>query len=184
MTRSLHESNVAALFALLDSTGDGQLAADDFKRIADRVCAAVAPDPGSRQHQAIQQLCADWWEHIREDADLDGDAAVSEAEFAQAVDHLVASHPQFQQMTSALSCAAFDAADTDEDGFISAPELDHFFSGIGIPHEVAEGAFAQLDTDGDGRISRQEYAEGVWVLLTSEDPVAPGSAILGQTGAG
>ncbi|MDX3101056.1 hypothetical protein [Nonomuraea angiospora] len=71
MTRSLHESNIAALFALLDSTGDGQIAADDFKRIADKACAAVAPDPGSCQHQAIQQLCADWWERIREDADLD-----------------------------------------------------------------------------------------------------------------
>ncbi|WP_433513220.1 EF-hand domain-containing protein [Nonomuraea sp. CA-143628] len=184
MTRSLHESNVAALFALLDSTGDGQIAADDFKRIADDLCAVVAPDPDSRQHQAIHQLCADWWEHVREDADIDGDAAVSEAEFIQAVDRLVAGHPQFQQMTITLSCTAFDAADTDEDGFISAPELDRFFSAMGIPHEVAEGAFAQLDSDGDGRISRQEYGEGVWMLITSEDPDAPGSAILGQTGVG
>ncbi|GII59234.1 calcium-binding protein [Planotetraspora thailandica] len=184
VTRSLRESNVAALFALLDSTGDGQIAADDFKRIADGACAALALDPGSRQHQALQQLCADWWEHIREDADLDGDAVVSESEFIKAVDHLVASHPQFQQMTLALSCAGFDAADIDEDGFISAPELDRLFSALGIPHEVAEGAFAQLDTDGDGRISRQEYAEGVWVLITSEDPDTPGSAILGQTRVG
>ncbi|MET7334763.1 EF-hand domain-containing protein [Nonomuraea sp. NPDC005650] len=184
MARSLHESNVAALFALLDSTGDGQIGADDFRRIADRACAAVAPDPGSPQHQAIQRLCADWWHHVREDADADGDGAVSATEFVQAVDHLVASHPHFQQMTGTLSCAAFDAADTDEDGFISVPEFERFFSGLGIPHEVAGGAFAQLDTDGDGRISRQEYAEGVWVLLTSEDPDAPGSAILGQTQAG
>jgi Ca2+-binding EF-hand superfamily protein len=54
----------------------------------------------------------------------------------------------------------FDLVDADKDGLISAEELLRLMEVLGQPvtSDAAEAAVEKLDTDGDGRISLEEFS--------------------------
>jgi hypothetical protein len=45
---------------------------------------------------------------------------------------------------------------------------------------VVLAAFTRLDTDGDGRISREELVAAIAHVFLSSDPAHPGTDLLGQ----
>jgi hypothetical protein len=75
----------------------------------------------------------------------------------------------------------FGMVDTDQDGYLSQDEYLTFVSAaVRIDHEAARAGFQQLNTDNDGRLSVPEIVAGVQQMMLSNDPSAPGTAILGQ----
>ena len=54
----------------------------------------------------------------------------------------------------------FDAIDADQSGEISPTELMMHLLGLGQEHESVSELFKALDTDGDGKISREEFIAG------------------------
>ncbi|MGW0811612.1 EF-hand domain-containing protein [Nonomuraea sp. NPDC002799] len=178
---SLTESNLALVFAALDSTGDGRVSAADFTVRADQMCAALAPDAASAAHQAIRQGFAGWWEHLRASADADHDGSVSPGEYLAAARNQAGdAADDLAEVVLALAAPLFDAADTDGDGAISGPEYVGFYTAMNLASQIGEDAFARLDTDGDGVISRQEFVAGVRAILTSNDADEPGTWMLGR----
>ncbi|GII82187.1 calcium-binding protein [Sphaerisporangium siamense] len=183
MSASLTETNLAAVFAALDADGDGHLGVHDFKTLADRMCARLAPDPASARHRAVQAACAGWWEQIRESADADGDGRVSEAEYVAAADAHTGSGPGHLRVVLALCDVLFDIADADEDGSITREEFAGFYTASRLDPRLGESGFDGLDADGDGKITKEEFTSGIRTLLTSEDTTAPGTWLLGVTSA-
>jgi Ca2+-binding EF-hand superfamily protein len=57
--------------------------------------------------------------------------------------------------------ATFEIVDTNKDGHISAVELKHLMKALGedITDETAAEVVAQMDANGDGEISLQEFSD-------------------------
>ncbi|MFD1544262.1 EF-hand domain-containing protein [Nonomuraea guangzhouensis] len=181
MSQELVEANIAGVFAVFDSDGDGHISESDFTARAGHLCAALAPEAGSPHHDALRSAFAAWWEQIRDDIDSDGDGRVSREEFVAAMLSGAGRDPRFLAVTDRATAAVFDAADSDGDGTISRAEFARFYHAVEIPDEAISIAFDKLDTDGDGTISRQELIEGTQALLTSSDPAEPGTWLVGKT---
>ncbi|MFB4269404.1 EF-hand domain-containing protein [Nonomuraea sp. GTA35] len=182
MSSSLTASNLALIFAALDTNDDNRLTAADFTLRADQFCAALAPDPDSAHHQGIRKGFADWWEHLRSVADIDRDGSVSCAEYLAAASNKVGrSADGHAEVVLSLAAPLFDATDTDADGAISLQEYVRFYTAMDLDGKIGELAFARLDNDGDGRLNRQEFLDGVHAILTSENPADPGTWMLGRT---
>jgi Ca2+-binding EF-hand superfamily protein len=65
-------------------------------------------------------------------------------------------------MADASSYAAtFEIVDVNKDGHISAAELKQLMKALGedITDETAAGVVQQMDSDGDGEISLQEFSD-------------------------
>ena len=56
--------------------------------------------------------------------------------------------------------AIFDCIDADKSGEISPAELMMHLLGLGQEHESVSALFKELDTNGDGKISREEFIAG------------------------
>ena len=54
----------------------------------------------------------------------------------------------------------FDCIDADKSGEIDSTELMMHLLGLGQEHESVSELFKALDTDGDGKISREEFIAG------------------------
>ncbi|MCG5214719.1 EF-hand domain-containing protein [Streptosporangium sp. KLBMP 9127] len=181
MSVPLTESNLALVFAALDTTGDGRLSAADFTMRADQMCAAIAPDPTSAAHQDVQRGFAAWWEHLRASADANHDGSVSPKEYLAAVRTQAGNAgDDLAEVVIALAIPMFNAVDNDADGTISLPEYVRFYTAINLDNQIGEDAFTRLDTDGDGGISQQEFVTGLRAIFTSNDPGDPGTWMLGQ----
>eukprot|EP00964_Phaeocystis_antarctica_P127721 scaffold91434_cov75-Phaeocystis_antarctica.AAC.1 len=54
----------------------------------------------------------------------------------------------------------FNCIDADKSGEIDSTELMLHLLGLGQEHESVSALFKELDTDGDGKISREEFIAG------------------------
>ena len=70
----------------------------------------------------------------------------------------------------------FDVIDADKSGEIEPAELVMHLLGLGQDHESVSELFAALDTDGDGRISREEFIAGFDKLEAELEPEAEAAA--------
>jgi len=104
-------------FARLDRDGDGLVSAVEF--------AEREPQRGPR---------------ILAQADADGDGAVTRGEVQAAIEEEAA---QRKARMEAHLLAAFEAMDTNEDGYVT-------------PEEAEAHVFARADADGDGFLSKEE----------------------------
>ena len=72
--------------------------------------------------------------------------------------------PRDPQVTLSLGMdranAMFDSIDTDKSGTIEPAELIMHFLSLGQEHDTVSRMFAVLDTNNDGSISREEFADG------------------------
>jgi hypothetical protein len=84
---------------------------------------------------------------------------------------------QLGQVTKVVAASI----DADHDGFITQDEYLTLLGVATSDQEVALAGFRQLDIDGDGRLTIEEFQLGVRELMLSNDPSAPGTAMLGQT---
>jgi Ca2+-binding EF-hand superfamily protein len=176
----LRDRNIGAVFDILDADGDGVLAAGDFAAMGERVCAQLGA-AGTPQGTQILDLWNSWWEQLRADCDTDGDGRISRAEFAAAIS---SGHgdPEtyYQQQLGRLLQAEAAALDADGDGFIEQAEYTGLLTAAGLAPDLALAGFQRLDTDGDARISTDEFMTGVAHIFLSQDPADPGTAILGH----
>jgi len=67
---------------------------------------------------------------------------------------------------------------------IGPDEYRDFLDCLSVAPSDADAAFAKMDLDGDGHISREEFAQLYLEYFTTEDPDAPASAFWGPPVAG
>jgi Ca2+-binding EF-hand superfamily protein len=180
MSEDLPERMIDAIFALLDAGADGAITFEDLAALGIRVCEQLRI-AGSAQAEAILDGYASWWEQLRADCDADGDERVSRAEFARALTCGGDGQASYDHRMGRLISLFADALDADRDGFIEPTEyLALFGAAPGLDPQIVEAAFEGLDTDGDGRISREEFQAGVTRAFLSGDENLPGTRIPGQ----
>ncbi|AHH94724.1 calcium binding protein CalD [Kutzneria viridogrisea] len=180
MLSELQRKNVESVFNALDHDGNGLIERQDMTILSAGIIEVFELGEDSPHRAAVTATHEAWWEQIRSGADADGDGSVTRAEFTAAVDRGLLTDPGYLDVVTAAANASFDAADIDHDGFLDRTELVAVYSGAGIAAAIAYSAFNQMDTDGDGRVSRAEWQRSVHGVFTSSEPDMPGADLLGN----
>jgi Ca2+-binding EF-hand superfamily protein len=173
------EQKIRAGFHHLDADGDGLLTKQDHVLVGERTAAAFGHQPGSEPEKQLVEAYVSIWTNLHEPKDVDGDGAVSEEEFVAAT--LSMPTHQGSNVLEDLARSVFDIVDVDSSGGITLREYRAFAAGHApnLSSEDIEVAFAHLDRDGDGSISRSELAAAIVEYWASSDTMATGNWLFG-----
>ncbi|MGW1073082.1 EF-hand domain-containing protein [Streptomyces sp. NPDC002537] len=162
------------VFAMLDADGDGVISKAEYSARAERVALAT----GHAEDDPLVVVARTAGQRAWASMDADDDGGVTFDEYAA-----WAGAEAFDSICEPVLGALFDLADTDKDGALRLPEFTMLRTALGNPVSSVEAAFAALDTDGDGRISRDAYLASVRAHVSGESSPM-GEALYSSTTAG
>jgi len=145
MTDLLTDAEVANLqktFKSIDKDGDGQITAEELRKAVETQIDSEHKGEDMKNFEEIIQM-----------ADLDGDGKLSYKEL------LATSVQRKMKLKEERMFAAFEKFDKDKNGFITAEELIELMAegGKTISADEATSIIAEVDTNGDGEISEEEF---------------------------
>jgi Ca2+-binding EF-hand superfamily protein len=176
MATELQRRKFEKAFDRIDADGDGVIGETDILALVQLWCQTFDITPRSSGWEEINRLGTKWWRDLQGSVDADGNKTVSKEEWYAAIDS-----PDFiDNIAVPFALAAFDIADSDDDGKISLDEMKAAQSKAGMSAAETEEVFHKLDTDQDGYVERQEYADAVKDFYLSDDPNAPGNLMAGS----
>ena len=73
-----------------------------------------------------------------------------------------------------------DGRDTGGDGALDATEFARVMAAFGVSQDDADYTFGNIDADGNGQITPDEWLEALRQFWTSADPDAPGNTLFGR----
>jgi Ca2+-binding EF-hand superfamily protein len=171
MASDFQRRKVTGVFTAMDADSDGFLDEQDFRALTDRWVAIR----GDGDHERLSMLMMGWWATLLAASDLDRDNKVTLDEILLVVD-------QLGTMTEAVAGTAdamFEAIDENADGLISAEEYRRMIEAWNGRETDTDLTFPILDTDGDGQLSRTEFAELWTEFWAGNDPEAAGALVFG-----
>ncbi|NUR69512.1 MAG: hypothetical protein HOU81_01690 [Hamadaea sp.] len=142
-------------FSLLDASGDGFLARDDYTGFALRLVLALGEAPRSPQADAVREGYSRLWRAIATEADADGDGRVSREEYL-AWTATAARTSLFDDAVRPLARSVVELVDADGDGALDRAELTRLLSACNLTAEQIDRTMTELDADGSGTITADE----------------------------
>ncbi|MEC3982376.1 EF-hand domain-containing protein [Amycolatopsis sp. H20-H5] len=176
MASEFQRRKIAGVFAAMDANSDGFLAKDDFEALTARWTGMRGVEPGSSAHVLLSGIMMGWWAALLGASDRDRDGQVSLDEVLSLVDRL----PAMLDVVAATANAMFEVVDENADGEISAAEYRQLIEAWTGRATDTDEIFARLDFNGDGHLSRTEFA-GLWTeFWAGNTPEAPGTWTFGH----
>lgn len=165
------------LFRASDTDGDGFVDWSDYECLISRYLDGygIAAEDG-RAH-ALRAAYQAYWSELRRQ--VDGADRFTAEQFVAANQAAGVDRSRFT-MADLVPRAIFDVMDTDADDTISKAEYKVFLDAWGVSDLEALDVFLQLDTDDDGRISRDEFIGAIRDFFTSPELDSPGSLFFGH----
>jgi len=179
LLRKKHAKN----FQVYDVNKNGCVEQADLELCAQKIAALRHIKPGESQFEDIRAKYVAIWSSFWQPADLNGDGKVELKEYLSVAEKSIenfANSAKLKEEHAAKANTIFICLDADGNGEISLAEYKQFCTAVGLGEEVAEEAFARLDENGDGVLSREEYMERSKEFHTSDDPNAPGNWLYGS----
>ncbi|CAM5274993.1 calcium-binding protein [Streptomyces spiroverticillatus] len=168
------------LFALYDTDGNGHLDHEDVTLMVDRILAGSNVPADSPKAAALAAEYDAWWQSLLAHADVNGDGVITREEFRATMGGRALDDPALQGTVRKAVDAVFSALDSDDDHEIPASVLVAMFTRGGLSQDDATEAASVFDLDGDGTITREEYATRWLDFFTTDDPDSPANRILGN----
>ncbi|WP_236668112.1 MULTISPECIES: EF-hand domain-containing protein [unclassified Nonomuraea] len=138
--------------------------------------ASPAGERGRRVADSFDSL----WDTISAAADLDRDSRITPDEYRASVIASFIHGDRFEPVFRPAIEAVLAVTDTDDDGLVQRQEFELLHEAFGRSGEDSEHAFAALDLDGDGVLSREELFHAARDYYTSADPDAVGNLFFGR----
>lgn len=164
---------------VLDQTGDGRISSVDLQAMAHNVCWPL--ELAAEREAPVYAAFETWWQQLRTGMDTDGDGQVTCEEFVTAMLTGIDSGPAYlEQGLHVAVRAVFHAVDTNGSGHLCADEYRKVFGGSRVHLAELNHGFRQLDHDGDGRISEDEFVRAFTDYFTARTDNTAGSQLLGR----
>jgi Ca2+-binding EF-hand superfamily protein len=168
MASDFQQHKVARVFKAMDADGDTYLTEADFRALTARWITLR----GSGDHTRLATIMMGWWTTLRDAAGTD---RVAIGDVLTVVDLL----GQMPQAVTGTAEAMFEAVDENADGRISPAEYHQLVAAWNGQETATDEAFALLDLNHDGYLSRSEFTEHWTEFWAGDNPDAPGSWVFG-----
>lgn len=165
------------LFEASDTDHDGFVDWSDYERLIGRYLDGYGIPAEDHRAHALRAAYETYWSELLQQ--VNGVDRLSKEQFVVANRAAGADTSQFT-MAHVVPQAIFDVMDTDADDTISKPEYKVFLEAWGVSDLEALNAFLELDTDDDGRISRDEFIGALRDFFTSPELDSPASLFFGH----
>jgi Ca2+-binding EF-hand superfamily protein len=176
MASEFQRRKIAGVFHAMDADSDGFLDKADFEALTARWTGIRGSAPGSAEHELLTAIMMGWWDTLLAASDVDRDDKVTLDEVLLVVDQLGAQSDAVHGTADAM----FRAIDENADGQISAAEYRQLIQAWnGCETDTGE-VFPILDLDGDGYLSKDEFA-ALWTeFWAGDNPESPGTWVFGR----
>ncbi len=182
MLSDLQTKKLTRYFQMYDVDDDGRIAAVDFERIVENV-RMLHGDSRSHGPDTLRDAYMSLWDRLRSSADSDRDGGIDLDEWLAYWQVALGDDERAEQEIQAITERLLHVFDLDEDDSIGVSEFSDFYGVFGLAVSLAETVFVELDTNGDGVISRAELTELSRQFYRGNDLEAAGNVLFGPYGA-
>ena len=170
-------------FQVYDLDGSGFVELADLEFCAGNLAKLRNWEPNSSEFLELKAKYSAIWTNFWQPADISGDGKVSLEEYLKVAENSISNFSNSSELQEAhdqKANAIFEILDASNDGQISLIEYQQFCVAVGLTQKDAEIAFAHLDPEAKGYISRDEYLQASKEFHVSDDLKADGNWLYGS----
>jgi Ca2+-binding EF-hand superfamily protein len=173
MATDFQRRKIAGVFEAMDADGNGYLEESDFESLTERWVGLRGWQRGTADYERMRAIMMGWWSAL---ATISAADQVSLDQLMVVVDQL----PAMDDAVYATADAMFDAIDENADDRIALEEHKQVVYAWKGTSDGIEDVFPQLDLNGDGHLSRDEFRTLWSDFWRGTDPSSPSQYVFGR----
>lgn len=178
MLTPLQIKKLSHFFNILDFDKNGSIEADDFEAIGENLAIIRDIDLDTPEYEVVMAMTNGIWDKLVPYVE-NGEG--TQQQWLQFMTVLLdpKNLETYKQYLNNFVTTIFKMFDINDDGYISQTEYIDLFIGMRIEVRFAPKAFRNLDTNQDGRLSKEEMIISVDQFMRSDNPNASGNWLFG-----
>lgn len=180
MITALQKTKISKLFSQLDVNGNGFIEERDVSALAQRVLSGVGASQSSPKGLELVRSYLSAWTKLAQEAGVSAGGRISPEEVEQGMKTVpLQLEVAYDRYFHPTVVATWELLDADGDGSVSREKFDAFQAAFGTPPTQVDKIFTKFDTDGDGKLDKDEMIEHARDFYTSADENATGNWLFG-----
>ncbi|MFC4531952.1 EF-hand domain-containing protein [Sphaerisporangium dianthi] len=182
MHRSPHALNAGSAFDTSDVDQDGYIDKEDMRLIGLHLADRLGLPPDAPARAGLLAAYAHVWSNVVAAVGTDDGGRISRQRYIEYAVSPTLDRTRFiVAIVWPITDALWDALDADGDHKLSMREYLRLWSAYDVETAEAREAFILLDTDGDGHLGKDEFAQAMYDFYFSDDPQKAAIPILGRS---